>query len=255
MNCTKSKDNVLERQIKELKKSRAGYVSYLTSIINSANKLMGDYSNKEQLEILLPKFKEIVHKIYVVDRDYCSLLPEENVEGEVKFFQMQKFRSIHMQTSIKRFLVQCKHNTRYSKLSVCSKQSSKKSNSSQHTRHKTKLSSKPSSKTHSSGSTTASVKSSIENERAFLLATQAEEIYNQKLKKIEKEKGLLELENEKEKDLDKLIEGRQKVELTKFDFELENKSVTSYDSQSQHYFEGESYQKPLVRFSSQSQII
>ena len=47
---------------------------------------MGDYSNKEQLEILLPKFKEIVHKIYVVNKDNCSLLPEENVDDEVKFF-------------------------------------------------------------------------------------------------------------------------------------------------------------------------
>ena len=86
MTYIKSKDNVLERQLEQLKKSRAGYVSYLTRIINNANELMGDYSNKEQLEILLPKFKEIVHKIYVVNKDSCSLLPEENVDDEVKFF-------------------------------------------------------------------------------------------------------------------------------------------------------------------------
>ena len=57
--------------MKQLKKSCAGYVSYLTRIINNVNELMGDYSNKEQLEILLPKFKEIVQKIYVVNKDYC----------------------------------------------------------------------------------------------------------------------------------------------------------------------------------------
>ena len=86
MTYIKSKDNVLDRQLKQLQKSRASYVSYLTRIINNANELMGDYSNKEQLEILLPKFKEIVHKIYVVNKDNCSFLPEENVDDEVKFF-------------------------------------------------------------------------------------------------------------------------------------------------------------------------
>ena len=188
MSYIKSEDNVFERQLKQLKKSSAGYVSYLTRIINNANELMGDYSNKEQLEILLSKFKEIVHQIYVVNKAYCSLLPEENVDDEVKFFQMQEFHSIQMQTLIQRFLDQCKHNTRYSKLSLRSKQSSKLSQSSQHTLHKTKLSSKLSCSTHSSSSTSSSVKSSLEKERALSLATQAEEIYNQKLKQIEKKK-------------------------------------------------------------------
>ena len=95
-----------------------------------------------------------------------------------------------------------------------------------------------------------SVKSSLEKERALLLATQAEEIYNQKLKQIEKEKGILELENEKEKELNKLIEARHKVELVEFDFKLENKSVTSCDSQLQHYFQREIHQKPVVRLGS-----
>ena len=76
MNYIKSEDNVLVRQLKQLEKSRAGYVSYLSRINNNTNELMGDYSNKEQLEILLPKFKEIVHNIYVVNKDYFSLLPE-----------------------------------------------------------------------------------------------------------------------------------------------------------------------------------
>ena len=211
---------------------------------------MRDYSNKEQLEILLSKFKEIVHQIYVVNKAYCSLLPEENVDDEVKFFQMQEFHSIQMQTLIQRFLDQCKHNTRYSKLSVRSKQSSKLSQSSQHTPHKTKLSSKPSRSTHSSSSTSSSVKSSLEKERALSLATQAEEIYNQKLKQIEKKKRISELENEKEKELIKLIEARHKVELVEFDFELENKPVISCDSQSQHYFRREIHQKPVVRSGS-----
>ena len=180
---------------------------------------MGDYSNKEQSEILLPKFKEIVHKIYVVNKDYCSLLPEENIDDEVKFFHTQEFRSIQMQTSMQRFLDQWKHNTRYSKLSFRSKQSSKLSQSSQHTPHKTKLSSKPSRSTHSSSSTSSSVKSSLEKETALLLATQAEETYNQKLKQKQKEKRTLELENEREKELNKLTEARHKVELAEFDFE------------------------------------
>ena len=45
MSYIKPENNVLERQLKELKESRAGYVSYLTRIINNVNKLMGDYSN------------------------------------------------------------------------------------------------------------------------------------------------------------------------------------------------------------------
>ena len=124
------------------------------------------------------------------------------------------------------------------------------SQSSQHTPHETKLSSKPSRSTYSSSSTSLSVKSSLEKERALLLATQAEEIYNQKLKQREKEKGILELENEKEKELNKLIEARHKVELVEFDFKLENKSVTSCDSQLQHYFQREIHQKPVVRLGS-----
>ena len=130
MSYIKSEDKVLKRQLKQLKKLREGHVSYLTRIINNANELMEGYSNKEQLEILLLKFKEIVQKIYVVNKDYCSLLPAENVDEEVKFFQMQEFLSIQMQTSIQRFLDQCKHDTRYSRLSVRSKQSSKLSQSS-----------------------------------------------------------------------------------------------------------------------------
>ena len=97
------------------------------------------------------------------------------------------------------------------------------SQSYQHTPHKTKLSSKPSRSTHSSSSTISSVKSSLEKERALLLATQAEEIYIQKVKQIEKEERILELEMEKEKELHKLIEARYKVELAEFDFKLENK--------------------------------
>ena len=58
---------------------------------------------------------------------------------------------------------------------------------------------------------------------------------------------ILELEDEKEKELNKLTEARHKVELAKFDFELENKSVTSYNSQSQHCFQREIHQKPVVR--------
>ena len=104
MSYIKSEDNVLVRQLKQLEKSRAGYVSYLSRIINNTNELMGDYSNKEQLEILLPKFKEIVHKIYVIDKDYFSLLPEENVDDESKFFETQEFCSVQMQTSIKRLV-------------------------------------------------------------------------------------------------------------------------------------------------------
>ena len=37
MSYIKSEDNVLEKQLKQLKKSRAGYVPYLTRIINNAN--------------------------------------------------------------------------------------------------------------------------------------------------------------------------------------------------------------------------
>ena len=47
-----------------------------------------------------------------------------------------------------------------------------------------------------------------------------------------------------------MIEARHKVELAEFDFELENKSVTSCDSQSQHYFQKEIHQKPVVRSGS-----
>ena len=121
------------------------------------------------------------------------------------------------------------------------------SQSYQHTLYKAKLSSKPSRSTHSSSSTISSVKSSLEKERALLLATQAEEIYIQKVKQIEKEERILELEMEKEKELHKLIEARYKVELAEFDFELENKSVTSCDSHLQHYFQREIHQKPVVR--------
>ena len=59
---------------------------YLTTIINNAMELMGDYSNKEQLEILLPKFKEVINKVHVVNEDYFSLLPEEKVDEEISFF-------------------------------------------------------------------------------------------------------------------------------------------------------------------------
>ena len=160
--------------MKQLKKSCAGYFSYLTRISNHANKLIRDYSNKKQ--------------------------------------------------------------------------------SSQHTVHKTKMSSKPSESTHPSCSTSLSVKSSLEKERSLLLATQGEKIYNQNLKQIEKEKRILELENEKEKELNKLIEVRHKVELAGVDFELENKSVTSYESQWQHNFLRRIHQKPAIRPGSDRSI-
>ena len=47
-----------------------------------------------------------------------------------------------------------------------------------------------------------------------------------------------------------MIVARHKVELAEFDFELENKSVTSYVSQSQNYFQRKIYQKPVVRSGS-----
>ena len=98
MSYIKSEDNVLKTQLKQLKKSCAGYVSYLTRIVSNANELIGDLSNKEQLEILLPKFKETVNKIYIVNKDYCLLLLEENVDDEIKFFETQEFRFIQIQT-------------------------------------------------------------------------------------------------------------------------------------------------------------
>ena len=62
--------------------------------------LMGDYSNKEQLEILLLKFKEVICKIQLVNKDDCSVVPEENVDDEIKFFQTQEFRSIQISANI-----------------------------------------------------------------------------------------------------------------------------------------------------------
>ena len=47
-----------------------------------------------------------------------------------------------------------------------------------------------------------------------------------------------------------MIVVRHKVELAEFDFELENKSVTSYVSQSQNYYQRKIYQKPVVRSGS-----
>ena len=88
MSYIKSEDNVLVRQLKQLEKLREGYVSYLSRIINNTNELMGDYSNKEQL----------------VNKDYFSLLPEENFDDEIKFFQTQEFCSVQMQTSIQRLV-------------------------------------------------------------------------------------------------------------------------------------------------------
>ena len=116
------------------------------------------------------------------------------------------------------------------------------------------MSSKPSESTHPSCSTSLSVKSSLEKERSLLLATQAEKIHNQNLKQIEKEKRILELENEKEKELNKLIEVRHKVELAGVDFELENKSVTSYESQWQDNFLGRIHHKPAIRSGSDRSI-
>lgn len=99
-------------------------MSYLTRIINNAAELMGDCSNKGQLQILLPKVKEVINKIYVINKDYCSFFPKKTSMKILRFFHTQKFRSIQVQTSIQRFLDQCKPNTRYSILSVYSKQSS-----------------------------------------------------------------------------------------------------------------------------------
>ena len=60
------------------------------------------------------------------------------------------------------------------------------------------MSSKPTRSTHFSSSTSSSDKSLSEKEkqRASLLFTQVEQIYNQNLKQIGKEKRILEFENE-----------------------------------------------------------
>ena len=88
MSYIKSEDKVLKRQLKQLKKSREGHVSYLTRIINNANELiMRGYSDKEQSEILLPKFKEIVHKIYVVVHCY----PQKTLMKRLSFSRCKNF--------------------------------------------------------------------------------------------------------------------------------------------------------------------
>ena len=88
MSYIESEDNVLEMQLKQLKKSRTGYVSCLTRIANTANELIGDYSNNKQLQILLPKFKEMVHKIYVVikSKTIVHCYPKKTLLAKIPFF-------------------------------------------------------------------------------------------------------------------------------------------------------------------------
>lgn len=66
-------------------------MSYLTRIINNTTELIKDYSNKEQWEMLLPKFKEIVNKIHIVNNDYRSFLTKESIDDEIKGIKHRSF--------------------------------------------------------------------------------------------------------------------------------------------------------------------
>ena len=66
---------------------------------------MGDYLNKEHLEILLSKFEKNINEAYIFNKHYWYLLPKENVDDEIRFFETQEFRPNPMQNSIQRFLV------------------------------------------------------------------------------------------------------------------------------------------------------
>ena len=66
---------------------------------------MGDYLNKKHLEILLSKFEKLIDEVYVFNKHYWYLLPKENADDEIRFFETQEFRPNQMQNSIQRFLV------------------------------------------------------------------------------------------------------------------------------------------------------
>ena len=70
---------------------------------------MTDYNNDFEILNSLPKFQEILSKIFNVNQEYCKLLidPDE-IDKAVDCFKNQEYRVIEITKSVNSFLEECK---------------------------------------------------------------------------------------------------------------------------------------------------
>ena len=230
------------------KRSRTAYIAHLTKQINAVGDLMSDYSKEFQIRHLLSKFEDSLEKIYKSNQEYCKLLidPEE-IDNAMNVFKNQEFRVIEITKTVENFLEECKefdtlYETNFEKTfdrdipskpvnskiqrSSKSKNSNPKSSISSRSRKSSNSSKSHNSSKSSKSSTNSrlSAKLLLEKQKASILASQAEEKFERQIRLIEMKKEL-EIETEKEKALNEVIEARNKLKPAEIDLQLGQNSI------------------------------
>ena len=238
----------MNEKILSLKKSRKGYCSQLTKVINKVNQVIFDNQNTEALKVYEYQLDNFLHGIQAITTQLHDLETDESeMEKIINFCTDQALRVVSIKDSIMNFYIsngkerEVKIFSKLSSKSAKSRDTSKsssdrksksKSNISVHSR--TSVQSQLSARTRSSSSQGKSNKSYFAvlerrktAEHAKRLADQVEESAKRRLKALEKS-----LDLEKEKIENETFEARSKAIIAEYESKLDERDQFSNDNSS-----------------------
>ena len=121
LKSSKSNEYNKHEIIKRLKKSRGGYVSYLSKTINTIIELISSIENYSRVKNLEPQLGKALANINAKNQELFTYLPPEECKKEIDSFTTQQFRVIDLKKSLESYYEECKlnlfdnvHSTQYS---------------------------------------------------------------------------------------------------------------------------------------------
>ena len=96
-----------KRAVKTLKKSRAGYVSYLTKTINTILDFMESIENFHRVKNLEPQLDKTLENIRNINQELCKHLSPEQSQKQHQYFTSHQFRIVNIKKSLNLYYNKC----------------------------------------------------------------------------------------------------------------------------------------------------
>ena len=96
-----------KRAVKTLKKSRAGYVSYLTKTINTILDFMESIENFHRVKNLEPQLDKTLENIRNINQELSKYLSPEQSQKQHQYFTSHQFRIVNIKKSLNLYYNKC----------------------------------------------------------------------------------------------------------------------------------------------------
>ena len=96
-----------KKDIRTLKKSRAGYVSYLTKTINTILDFTESIENFDRVKNLEPQLDKTLENIRNITQELCKHLSPEQSQKQHQYFTSHQFRIVNIKKSLNLYYNKC----------------------------------------------------------------------------------------------------------------------------------------------------